>query len=191
VSRWARLWAFAKRWAPWAAGAVAVVLVAIQLVPYGRDHDNPPVTAEPAWDTPETRELAVAACFDCHSNETEWPWYSNIAPMSWLIQSDVQRGREALNLSEWDREQDEADDASDTVVDGDMPPSRYLPLHADARLSDAEQQALADGLARTIGDSEGGDDNSGSGSGGGDDDNSGSGSGGRGDDSGDDSSGSG
>ena len=48
----------------------------IQVIPYGRDHSNAPVTAEPAWNSPRTRELAVAACFDCHSNETEWPWYT-------------------------------------------------------------------------------------------------------------------
>jgi hypothetical protein len=59
-----------------------VVFVAIQLVPYGRDHTNPPVTAEPRWDSPQTRTLAVSACFDCHSNETAWPWYTNVAPFS-------------------------------------------------------------------------------------------------------------
>ena len=57
----------------------------IQLVPFGRDHTNPPVVQEPKWDSPATRELAKRACFDCHSNETVWPWYSNIAPVSWLV----------------------------------------------------------------------------------------------------------
>lgn len=79
-----------------------VVFALIQLVPYGRDHDNPPVTQAPEWDSVRTEQLAVDACYDCHSNETEWPWYTNIAPMSWLIQRDVDGGREELNFSEMD-----------------------------------------------------------------------------------------
>ena len=63
---------------------LAGLFLAIQFVPYGRDHSNPPVIGEPTWNSPETRALAVRACFDCHSNETVWPWYSNIAPVSWL-----------------------------------------------------------------------------------------------------------
>lgn len=141
-------------------------MLGLHLVPYGRDHDNPAVRQEPAWDSPRTRELAVAACFDCHSNETKWPWYSNVAPMSWLIQRDVDDGRAVLNFSEWDREQDEADDAAETVVDREMPPRRYLPLHPGARLDAEERRVLAEGLAAAIGDGEGGDGNSGPGSGG-------------------------
>jgi hypothetical protein len=80
---------------------VVVLFGLIQLVPYGRDHTNPPVVAEPAWDSPQTRALAVRACFDCHSNETVWPWYSNVAPASWLVQRDVDDGRRRLNWSEW------------------------------------------------------------------------------------------
>ena len=60
--------------------------VAIQLVPYGRDHTNPPIAGEPAWDAPATRTLVKQACFDCHSNETKWPLYASIAPASWLVQ---------------------------------------------------------------------------------------------------------
>jgi len=56
----------------------------IQVIPYGRAHTNPRTTAEPAWDSSRTRELAAAACFDCHSNETAWPWFTSIAPFSWL-----------------------------------------------------------------------------------------------------------
>jgi len=56
------------------AGGAVIVLAAIQLVPFGRDHQNPPVTGEPAWDSPRTRELFFRACKDCHSNETTWPW---------------------------------------------------------------------------------------------------------------------
>jgi mono/diheme cytochrome c family protein len=133
-------------------GIVAVVLVAaIQLIPYGRDHTNPPVSAEPTWDSPETRALAETACFDCHSNETEWPWYSNVAPMSWLVQRDVDEGRETLNFSEWDRPQsEEIDEVGDIVIEGEMPPTQYTLIHRDASLSDQERQALAEGLEATM-----------------------------------------
>jgi len=73
----------------------------IQLIPYGHDHTNPAVVAEPAWDSTQTRDLAKRACFDCHSNEVVYPWYSNIAPVSWLVQHDVEDGRRRLNFSEW------------------------------------------------------------------------------------------
>lgn len=128
-----------------------VVAVAIQFVPYGRDHDNPPVTAEPAWDSPRTRELAKGTCFDCHSNETIWPWYSHVAPMSWLVQYDVEEGRRVLNFSEWDKPQKEAHEAADTVREGEMPLWFYVPTHPDADLSDADKQALINGLEATLG----------------------------------------
>ncbi|MBK8207167.1 MAG: heme-binding domain-containing protein [Planctomycetes bacterium] len=124
---------------------------AIQLVPYGRDHTNPPVTAEPAWDSPRTRELAKAACFDCHSNETVWPWYSHVAPVSWLVQRDTDEGRRKLNFSEWDKPQKEADEAAEAVREGEMPMWIYLPAHPEARLSDADKQALINGLEATMG----------------------------------------
>lgn len=123
--------------------------IAIQLVPYGRDHTNPAVVSEPPWDSVATRTLAAGACFDCHSNETEWPWYSHVAPMSWLVTRDVLAGRDELNLSEWDG--DDGEDAAETIVDGSMPPFEYRLLHADARLSDSEMQALADGLLASLG----------------------------------------
>ena len=121
----------------------------IQVIPYGRDHTNPPVTAEPAWDSRQTRALAAAACFDCHSNETEWPWYTNVAPMSWLIQRDVDEGREALNFSEWDRPQ-HAEDVGEVIREGEMPPLTYRILHSGARLSDAEKARLIAGLEATF-----------------------------------------
>lgn len=128
------------------------VFVLIQVVPYGRSHTNPPVTGEPAWDSPRTRELAKRACFDCHSNETVWPWYSWVAPVSWLVQSDVEEGREHMNLSEFDKGQRHADDAAEEVEDGEMPPATYLLSHGDARLSDAERAELIRGLKATFGD---------------------------------------
>jgi mono/diheme cytochrome c family protein len=134
----------------WVLVALLGGLLVIQLIPYGRDHDSPPVAAEPSWDSSQTRELAVRACFDCHSNQTVWPWYSNVAPISWLVQRDVDEGRDELNYSEWDRDQ-EGEESAETVREGSMPPNSYLLTHPDARLTDAELALLADGLAATFG----------------------------------------
>jgi mono/diheme cytochrome c family protein len=131
---------------------IFVLLIAIQLVPYGRDHANPPVVAEPAWDSARTRELAAAACFDCHSNETRWPWYTNIAPISWSIQSEVESGRDELNYSEYDASNEHFAESAHSVREGEMPPGKYLLLHSEARLSDGEKQELIDGLIATLGD---------------------------------------
>jgi Haem-binding domain len=118
---------------------LGALFVALQLVPYGRDHSNPPVTRDAPWPTAEGRRLAVSACYDCHSNQTKWPWYSHVAPMSWLVQRDVERGRAELNFSNWDGD---ADDAADAVEDGSMPPRNYTFLHPDARLSAEEKATL-------------------------------------------------
>ena len=123
------------------------LLLAIQLVPYGRQHTNPPVTAEPAWPDPAVRDLAVRACFDCHSNQVVWPWYSNIAPVSWLVQSDVDRARTILNFSTWDVPQLGAREAAEIVLAGEMPPAKYRLLHRSANLSSAEAAQLAQGLS--------------------------------------------
>lgn len=134
------------------AAGVIISLIAIQIIPYGRDHRNPPVTGEPAWDSPKTRELFFRACKDCHSNETTWPWYSNIAPASWLAQIDVTIGRKKFNVSEWGREgKNEGDEAAEEVRSGKMPPWFYLPAHPEAKLSDSDKGELIRGLAATFG----------------------------------------
>ena len=112
------------------------MLVAIQFVPYGRDHSNPAGGRQIAWDSPRTDQLMTDACMDCHSNLTKWPWYSNVAPISWLVQKDVEDGREALNLSTGEVEVDEMIEA---ILDGSMPPWQYKPTHPGARLSDQEK----------------------------------------------------
>ena len=123
--------------------------VLIQLIPYGHRHTNPPVVSEPQWDSPQTRELAQRACFDCHSNEVVWPWYSNLAPVSWLVQRDVDEGRRYLNFSDWGRVR-ELDDIPRVVKGGQMPPSQFLIMHPEARLTQSEKDALASGLQATI-----------------------------------------
>ncbi len=139
---------------------IAVVLLGalvlgIQLVPYGRNHANPPVRQEPQWDRPETRQLAQRACFDCHSNETKWPWYASVAPVSWFTQRHVDKGRLKLNLSEWDLTQKEARDAVKIVQKGEMPLRSYTLAHPQARLQPAEQQLLMAGLKATLQDQSG------------------------------------
>jgi Haem-binding domain len=127
------------------------LVVAIQAVPYGRRHTNPPVLAEPNWDTPQTRTLAARACFDCHSNETVWPWYSSVAPISWLVQHDIDQGRQVVNFSEWNRPQKDAPESPNTVLEGEMPPWVYTIRSSAARLSATEKAVLARGLAATLG----------------------------------------
>jgi len=133
--------------------------VLIQLVPYGRVHTNPPVLQEPQWDSPATRALAARACFDCHSNETKWPWYSNVAPASWLVAHDADEGRSRLNFSEWGPpsrggERGEGgggvDEVAEVIATGQMPPAQYLLMHPEARLSDAEKQQLIQGLQASL-----------------------------------------
>ena len=132
--------------------------VLIQFVPYGREHTNPEVVSEPRWDSPRTRELFMRACGDCHSNETKWPWYSGIAPISWLVAYDVDEGREHFNVSMWGvQEENEGEEAAEEVREGEMPPWAYLLAHPEARLDEAEKRELIEGLVRTFGDRKDGD----------------------------------
>ena len=129
---------------------VAGLFVALQIIPYGRTHSNPPTTVEPKWDSPRTRELAVRACFDCHSNETKWPWYANVAPFSWAVQFDVDSAREVVNYSEWDRPYALGHYSGQRTLDGNMPPYKYMMAHPEANLTPAEREELARGLDATI-----------------------------------------
>jgi hypothetical protein len=122
-----------------AAGGLAI---AIQLVPYGRDHADP-AGAWPTLGDARAEELFRDACADCHSNETVWPWYSNVAPMSWLVQRDVELGRDEWNAADPDVEWDEG---AEETAEGEMPPRQYTILHAGARLSADERALLADAL---------------------------------------------
>jgi len=141
------------RWLRWGFVGLLAIFVAIQFVPYGRDHTNPPVTQAAAFAPGPGLELARGTCFDCHSNETAWPWYTNIAPGSWLVQRDVDEGRATLNFSEWDRPQAEVDELLDVVQDGEMPPVSYTLIHPSARLSDAERATLFAAMEQMLQDS--------------------------------------
>ncbi len=127
------------------------VFALIQLIPYGRTHTNPAVVAEPAWDSTTTRDLASFACFDCHSNETKWPWYTNVAPVSWLTQHDVDAGRSTLNFSDWSGVTGHGEgNPANAVQSGEMPPSYYVMMHPNAGLTAAEKDALVKGLQNTL-----------------------------------------
>jgi Haem-binding domain len=141
-----------KKKLKWAVISLAVVFLLLQLTNPARV--NPPVKSDLIASTHPPGPVAatlVAACYDCHSDQTRWPWYSHIAPMSWLIANDVNDGRENLNLSEWP-----ADDAkraarrlenmSEKIDYGEMPPKKYTAIHADANLTDSQRKALTDWL---------------------------------------------
>jgi hypothetical protein len=128
-----------------------VVFALIQLVPYGaRSHTNPATKAEPRWADARTESLVRRACWDCHSNETEWPWYSFVAPVSWRVQKDVDDGRRHLNFTEWQNPMRAAWEAAEEVEHGSMPLPAYLWMHAPARLSADEKAAVVRGLEATF-----------------------------------------
>lgn len=131
--------------------AAAAVLISIQFVPSSFSRVNPPVTGEPAWDSPETRKTFMTACGDCHSNQTRYPWYSTIAPVSWLIENDILNGRKHFNISEWDRSQRGGEDAAQEVRRGAMPIGPYLLLHPDVNFTPEKKTRFVQGLLKTFG----------------------------------------
>lgn len=130
--------------------------IALQIIPVGnfiavlKRVDNPPVITDIQWDSAETEHLVRTACYDCHSNETVWPWYSNIAPVSWLIVRDVNKGRRAMNFSEEGADKIDVKDI-EWHVTHDMPLWYYLPLHPEANLTDEQKIQLVAGLRAIFG----------------------------------------
>lgn len=149
----------AARIAKWSLAGLAIVFGVIQLMPV--DRSNPPVETEvPA--SAEVRAVLRRACYDCHSNETVWPWYSRVAPVSWLMAKDVREGRKALNFSTWNRlgtkdRVDALEESWEEVEEGEMPLWFYLPPHPEARLSAGDRARMrAWALAGGRGEREGG-----------------------------------
>lgn len=128
----------------WILIGMLLILVAIQFAPV--DRLNPPVEAEvPA--PANVRAILRRACYDCHSNETVWPWYSQVAPFSWLLAYNVREGREELNFSTWNRittqqQVKKLKESWKEVADEDMPPWDYLRIHRDATLLAEDRMAL-------------------------------------------------
>jgi hypothetical protein len=135
---------FGSKVVRWVLLGLLVLLVAIQFVPVERG--NPPVEAEvPA--PANIRTTLRRACYDCHSNETVWPWYSRVAPFSWLVAGHVRSGREELNFSTWNRvatrqQVKKLKESWEEVAEGEMPPWFYLGVHRDAALSAGDRTAL-------------------------------------------------
>ena len=127
------------------------ILLLMQLWPL--DFTNPPVIAEPDWDSQHTRILAERACFDCHSNETTWPLYTRIVPIANLILKDVRDGRDVLNFSDWEEScctEEQIDAMAATIGQGQMPLPYYLVIHPESQLSTVERGQLVNGLIETM-----------------------------------------
>ena len=134
----------------WIGIAIVVIVVGIQFVRPQRE--NPPVdqsatiSAQSAI-TPAVAALVKTSCFDCHSNETRWPWYSEVAPVSWLVAGDVRNGRNHLNFSEWGKYTKskrvlKLGQIYEQVSKNGMPLEKYLYIHTDARLSAADRDSI-------------------------------------------------
>lgn len=137
-----------RRWIVRGSLGLLALLVVIQLVPYGRDHNNPAPSKQVRLATAAQRVVFTKACADCHSYDTKWLWYTNVAPVSWLVQSDINGGRERLNLSAWDKAQPEVNEVIEQISSGEMPPLKYWvsPYHWSARLSAKEKDELIAGF---------------------------------------------
>lgn len=129
--------------------AIVILFGLIQLIPYGKDHSNPVVTNTPKWNNPQAKVLFQRACADCHSYETKWPKYANIAPISWLIMSDIQEGRDHFNISKKVSKKD-IKEAVKQIREGEMPMWIYTLMHKDARLSNQEKETLIKGLKSLV-----------------------------------------
>ena len=134
-----------------------VAFVIIQFFPI--DKTNPPVNKSTDFlvikRTPENvAKLIKTSCYDCHSNETKYPWYSNLQPFGWFLKSHIEEGRKHLNFSNFatytpDRQAHKLSEAAEEVEGGDMPLSSYTIVHTDANLS-AEQKVLMVNYFREI-----------------------------------------
>ena len=139
-------------------GVLVGLFLAIQLIPV--PHTNPPVVTQVKWDSPTTQALFERACADCHSNQTAWPWYSKIAPVSWLVAHDVSDGRRRWNISDLAGSQNTSRfgsereggtrDLGEVIQSGRMPMSIYLAMHPTSKLTPTEKQALITGLQATL-----------------------------------------
>jgi len=133
-----------KRWIVRIAIGLAVLFVAIQFVPSGRT--NPAVT-KPLDAPADVMAILRRSCFDCHSNETQWPWYAYVAPTSWLVVHDTDEGRAELNFSHWGdmtpkARSSKASEVVEEIEGGEMPLEEYLWMHSDAKISESDLEVL-------------------------------------------------
>ena len=138
---------FIKKW-HWILLAAAACLAGLQLSNPPRT--NPPVKSDFLAETKPPAGIATclrAACYDCHSHETIWPWYSRVAPMAWLVAADVNEGREHFNFSEWPKADagsaaKKLDRINEVLDYREMPPKKYTLIHTDARLTEAQRKQI-------------------------------------------------
>ncbi len=128
----------------WSVALGVTLLIVAQFIPV--QQTNPPVLSD-IQASPAVKAVLVKACFDCHSHETVWPWYSRVAPISWWVAGHVEKGRKDLNFSRWPTfdfvTQDLLlRDIEDQVSRREMPPRSYALGHPEARLDDGERQLL-------------------------------------------------
>lgn len=131
-----------------------ITLVAIQFLPVDRsvpeyEKQNDFILNSKLDD--QYKSLVKNACYDCHSYQTDYPWYAKVAPISFSIQGHINDGREHLNFSKWDsytssEKEKMLDEAAEEIHEGAMPLSGYRLLHKEARLSDLENKELVDAL---------------------------------------------
>lgn len=141
-----------KRILKWGLLGLVIVFAALQLAQPART--NPPVKTDFLKSTgapPDVAAMFRASCYDCHSDETRWPWYSHVAPMSWQVAQDVNHGRRHVNMSEWpadnpDLARKKVEDMSDAIDDDDMPLGKYTLIHKDARLTSQQRDRLTQWL---------------------------------------------
>lgn len=131
---------------------IAVAAIAIQFVPVERSN---PAAPAPLVADPAVVEVLRVSCYDCHSNETVWPWYAYVAPVSWLVANDVEEARENLNFSAWEnlaaaKQAHAAAEMLEEIEEGGMPLPNYLRMHPGARLA-AEELAVLEGWADSLG----------------------------------------
>ena len=141
---------FRPRTILWACVGALVLFAAIQAVPYGRDHTARPAPRPFRWASPAAETLARAACYDCHSNETRWWWAVKVAPFSWLAQSDIDEAKRRVDFSDWNGKL--TPEALRRALQDGMPPLQYTLFHADAKLTSAMQETLAQGFAASLAD---------------------------------------
>jgi len=137
---------FRKHWKTVLLGVIACFVFAQVIRP---PLTNPPISTEPRWDSPRTRELVRRACFDCHSNQVTYPWYAQVAPVRWWLWHHVSEGREHLNFSQPDSDLD-VEDLVEAIRENEMPTPDYKLMHPRARLTASEKDSLVVGLLRTF-----------------------------------------
>ena len=133
-------------------GIIILCLILIQFIPVNLSN---PTIVEDIPAPPPIKSILKRACYDCHSHETVWPWYSKIAPVSWLLAWDVHEGREELNFSNWGQYSEKKQSKKfkeivEEIDEGEMPPWFYLPLHPEASLSLEDRQQLREWASQSV-----------------------------------------